>query len=76
MNYIIYFLLLWIVCGAINVFCVYLAKMVYKRPDYENEFKLCSFRTILIFISGALCTPVIWVGPLIAFQNLQVYKGK
>lgn len=74
-NYI-YFIILWTGCGSVNVGCVYLAEVVYKRPDYADEYKFLSLRNVIVFIAGGILTGVVWVLPTIAYQNLQIYNGK
>lgn len=68
------FLILWAVFGVINVVCIYLAEVVFRRPDFADEYKFISFRTIMAFMLGAIATPFIWLAPAVSYQDLQMYN--
>jgi hypothetical protein len=69
-------IILWIACGCINILCVFLTEVTWKRPDYADEYVFLSWRTFAVFIVGPIITSGIWFGPFLAKWDLDMYNRK
>lgn len=71
---IISYLIVHFICGGVNILCIYLADVVYLRPDCKKEFKWLSIRTIFTILAGPILTGAIWMVPLLAKDQLEMYN--
>lgn len=68
--------IIWIICGLFNMLCVYLTDVTFKRPDFVDEYRFLSWKTLFTFISGPIISWIIWVGPVLAHTDLDVYNSQ